>query len=127
MLCFNSIAAAYSLWLLGKDGSSIFMERGVSEWLDTHTYTHTHTHTHSHLLCSGFFVVFLLVSIYCSFLDGVLQVCKQLVIIVCVYFSHVHSAMCVHVPTLRGGRCVPIREVSSFQRVVCRDFNGVGT
>ena len=23
--------------------------------------------------------------------------------------------------------CVPIREVSSFQRVVCTDFNGVGT
>ena len=24
-------------------------------------------------------------------------------------------------------RCVPIREVSSFQRVVCTGFNGVGT
>ena len=25
------------------------------------------------------------------------------------------------------GRCVPIREVSSFQRLVCTSFNGVGT
>ena len=24
-------------------------------------------------------------------------------------------------------RCVPIREVSSFQRVLCTGFNGVGT
>ena len=41
--------------------------------------------------------------------------------------SSFQRVVCTGFNGVGTGRCVPIREVSSFQRVVCTGFNGVGT
>ena len=36
-------------------------------------------------------------------------------------------SVCMHICVQELGRCVPIREVSLFQSVLCTGLNGVGT